>query len=99
MSSRTSTFIFTRRLIQCAEGGTVGHDHEPEELRALLQLATPLGLYAEAMDPVSDEHLGNFAQALSHAALVQSALALRDAGPDPSRFNPEVTRHRAAGRS
>ena len=48
---------------------------------ALLQLATPLGLYAEEMDPIGHEHLGNFPQALSHAALVQAALALRDAAP------------------
>lgn len=46
---------------------------------ALLELASPLGLYAEEMDPVSHEHLGNFPQALTHAALVQAALALRDA--------------------
>jgi GH15 family glucan-1,4-alpha-glucosidase len=45
--------------------------------RALLELATPLGLYAEEMDPVTHEHLGNFPQALTHAALVQAALALR----------------------
>ena len=47
---------------------------------ALLELATPLGLYAEEMDPISNEHLGNFPQALTHAALVQAALAIRDAG-------------------
>jgi GH15 family glucan-1,4-alpha-glucosidase len=44
----------------------------------LLNLATPLGLYAEEMDPPTRAHLGNFPQALSHAALVQAALALRD---------------------
>jgi GH15 family glucan-1,4-alpha-glucosidase len=54
-------------------------DEAAERFRALLQFATPLGLYAEEMDPVSHEHLGNFPQALSHAALVQAALALRDA--------------------
>jgi len=47
---------------------------------ALLALATPLGLYAEEMDPGTREHLGNFPQALTHAALVQAALALRAAG-------------------
>ena len=46
----------------------------------LLALASPLGLYAEEMDPVTHRHLGNFPQALTHAALVQAALALR-AGP------------------
>jgi GH15 family glucan-1,4-alpha-glucosidase len=45
----------------------------------LLDLATPLGLYAEEMDPPTRAHLGNFPQALTHAALVQAALALRDA--------------------
>jgi GH15 family glucan-1,4-alpha-glucosidase len=46
---------------------------------ALVALCSPLGLYAEEIDPVSHHHLGNFPQALSHAALVQAALALRDA--------------------
>ena len=45
---------------------------------ALLDLASPLGLYAEEMDPATGAHLGNFPQALTHAALVQAALALRD---------------------
>src|SRR5581483_4424747 len=45
----------------------------------LLDLATPLGLYGEEIDPTSRAHLGNFPQALTHAALVQAALALRDA--------------------
>lgn len=43
----------------------------------LLKLATPLGLYGEEMDPETRAHLGNFPQALTHAALVQAALALR----------------------
>jgi GH15 family glucan-1,4-alpha-glucosidase len=46
---------------------------------ALLRLATPLGLYAEEIGPKSHEQLGNFPQALTHAALVQAALAIRDA--------------------
>jgi GH15 family glucan-1,4-alpha-glucosidase len=50
-----------------------------DRLAALLEVASPLGLYAEEMDPSSGEHLGNFPQALTHAALVQAALALRAA--------------------
>lgn len=45
----------------------------------LIALGGPLGLYAEEIDPASGRALGNFPQALSHAALVQAALALRDA--------------------
>ena len=45
---------------------------------ALLEHATPLGLYGEEMDPATGAHLGNFPQALTHAALIQAALALQD---------------------
>jgi GH15 family glucan-1,4-alpha-glucosidase len=47
----------------------------------LLDRASPLGLYAEEMDPKTGEHLGNYPQALTHAALIQAALALRDLPP------------------
>jgi GH15 family glucan-1,4-alpha-glucosidase len=50
-----------------------------DRLDALVQLANPLGLYAEELDPISLEHLGNYPQALTHAALVQAALAVRAA--------------------
>jgi GH15 family glucan-1,4-alpha-glucosidase len=45
----------------------------------LIDLGGPLGLYPEQVDPTSHHALGNFPQALSHATLVQAALALRDA--------------------
>ena len=60
-------------------------------LDQLQSLAGPLGLYAEEADPASGELLGNYPQALTHAALVQAALAIRDAttgreaGPARSR--------------
>ena len=49
-----------------------------EMFEQMLNRASPLGLYAEEMDPTTGEHLGNYPQALTHAALVQAALALRD---------------------
>jgi GH15 family glucan-1,4-alpha-glucosidase len=45
---------------------------------ALLEKATVLGLYSEEINPATGALLGNFPQALTHAALVQAALALRD---------------------
>ncbi|MFC6015981.1 glycoside hydrolase family 15 protein [Plantactinospora solaniradicis] len=47
--------------------------------QALLDRASPLGLYAEEMDPVTGAHLGNYPQTLTHATLVQAALAIRSA--------------------
>ena len=50
-------------------------------LDELLPLGGPLGLFAEEMDPATHEHLGNYPQALTHAALVQAVLALGEAPP------------------
>ncbi|WP_244292639.1 glycoside hydrolase family 15 protein [[Micrococcus luteus] ATCC 49442] len=37
----------------------------------LLSRASPLGLYAEELDPVSGRHLGDFPQAVTHLALIK----------------------------
>jgi GH15 family glucan-1,4-alpha-glucosidase len=54
-------------------------DEATDRLAALIEHASPLGLFAEEIDPVTSEHLGNYPQALTHAALIQSALAIRHA--------------------
>jgi GH15 family glucan-1,4-alpha-glucosidase len=64
--------------------------------RQLLTLDSPLGLYAEEMDPVTRMHLGNYPQALTHAALVQAALALRGTD-DESVVDPPGMARRGTG--
>ena len=51
----------------------VGEHTEAERLfRNLLRRANHLGLFAEEIDPATGDHLGNFPQALSHAALINT---------------------------
>jgi GH15 family glucan-1,4-alpha-glucosidase len=59
-----------------------GRTEEAARLFAdLLELANPLGLLPEEINPRTNGYLGNYPQALTHAALVQAALAIRDAPP------------------
>jgi GH15 family glucan-1,4-alpha-glucosidase len=56
----------------------VGRKDEATALfTALMDKGSPLGLYSEETDPATGLLLGNYPQALTHAALVQAALALR----------------------
>ena len=62
---------------------STGRVDEAAQLFAdLLDLANPLGLLPEEINPRSHCYLGNYPQALTHAALIQAALAIRDAQPD-----------------
>jgi GH15 family glucan-1,4-alpha-glucosidase len=52
----------------------VGEDRRARDLmERLLRVASPLGLYAEELDPATGRHLGNFPQAFSHLALLDAA--------------------------
>ncbi|HZN74268.1 MAG TPA: glycoside hydrolase family 15 protein [Micromonosporaceae bacterium] len=64
-------------LVQ-AMAATGAVDEATELFDALIDLGSPLGLYGEEITPVDGRCLGNFPQALTHATLVQAALALRD---------------------
>jgi GH15 family glucan-1,4-alpha-glucosidase len=60
-------------------------DEATELMEQLLDLTSPLGLFAEEVDPTTKELLGNFPQAFTHATLVQAALAIRDAKDGATR--------------
>ena len=49
----------------------------------LLSFASPLGLYAEEIDPVSGRQLGNFPQAFTHLGLINAVLHVVAAEQDP----------------
>jgi GH15 family glucan-1,4-alpha-glucosidase len=57
----------------------------------LLDLRNEVGLLAEEYDPAAGRQLGNFPQAFSHVPLINTAMHLAEAGPDPRclRFEGE----------
>ncbi len=69
-----------------------------ELLEQMIELASPLGLYSEEIDPESGAFLGNFPQAFSHLGLIQSVLNLKGAKkkrgfhalPDHEKFKKSV---------
>ncbi|HEY0182421.1 MAG TPA: glycoside hydrolase family 15 protein, partial [Rhodopila sp.] len=64
-------------------------DEAREMFERLLALANDVGLLAEEYDPVGRRQLGNFPQAFSHLALINSALNLdTHAGPAAQRSQP-----------
>ncbi len=64
----------------------------------LLSYASPLGLYAEEIDPRSGRHLGNFPQAFTHLALINAVMHVirADQGLESGAFplDRELTRTR-----
>jgi GH15 family glucan-1,4-alpha-glucosidase len=56
------------------------HQEARDMFDRLLGLANDVGLLAEEYDPVNRRQLGNFPQAFSHLALINTALNLDAAG-------------------
>jgi len=54
------------------------HDDARELFERLLDLRNDVGLLAEEFDPVAGRQLGNFPQAFTHLALVDTALVLSE---------------------
>lgn len=66
-------------LVDCL--ALIGKTAEAEELFVrLLDTRNRLGLFSEQYDPVEGRMLGNFPQAFSHVALINSAMALEQSG-------------------
>ncbi len=67
----------------------------------LLSYASPLGLYAEELDPRSGRHMGNFPQAFTHLALINAVMhviradqGMRAGGPGPLSWDRDLDPHR-----
>ncbi|MGH7924350.1 MAG: glycoside hydrolase family 15 protein [Candidatus Binatus sp.] len=77
-------------LVDCLQA--MGRSDEAHDLFGrLLELRNDVGLLAEEFDPVSKRQVGNFPQALSHIALVNSACNLTiEHGPAKHRAAPHA---------
>ena len=71
--------LLARRLLRAARTARRGAC----ALRALVALANDVGLLAEEYDPVAKRLLGNFPQAFTHLALVNSAFNVLPHLPSP----------------
>jgi len=60
-----------------------GRGQEAKELfERTLERATPLGLFAEEIEPTTGTHLGNFPQAFSHIGVINAAVSLVRSGQE-----------------
>jgi GH15 family glucan-1,4-alpha-glucosidase len=73
LSGEEGTFLICSFWLVSALAA-IGETQRAKDLMdSLLNVASPLGLYAEELDARSGHHLGNFPQAFSHLALLQAA--------------------------
>jgi GH15 family glucan-1,4-alpha-glucosidase len=74
LSSREGTFLICSFWLVSAfcEIGEV--DRARQMCERILGYASPLGLYAEEIDPRTGRHLGNFPQAFTHLALINAVM-------------------------
>jgi GH15 family glucan-1,4-alpha-glucosidase len=73
LSGKEGTFVICSFWLVSALA-IIGEMQRARDLMArLVNVASPLGLYAEEFDVETGRHLGNFPQAFSHLALVEAA--------------------------
>ncbi|HEX8966619.1 MAG TPA: glycoside hydrolase family 15 protein [Chloroflexota bacterium] len=68
------TFVMCSFWLVSALSEIGEHERACELCEKVLSFASPLGLYAEEIDPHSGRHLGNFPQAFTHLALINAVM-------------------------
>ncbi|MDG4758850.1 glycoside hydrolase family 15 protein [Micromonospora sp. WMMD710] len=76
-------FVICSFWLVCCLALAGERDRAHELFRALAGRVNDLGLFAEQIDPLTGEQLGNFPQAFSHIGLINAAGVLTDVEQDP----------------
>ena len=74
LSGEEGTFTICSFWLVSALAEIGEHERARELCEKLLSYASPLGLYAEEIDPRTGRHLGNFPQAFTHLALINAVM-------------------------
>ena len=74
LSGEEGTFAICSFWLVSALAEIGEHDQARSLCEKMLSFASPLGLYAEEIDPRSGRHLGNFPQAFTHLALINAVM-------------------------
>jgi GH15 family glucan-1,4-alpha-glucosidase len=74
LSGREGTFLICSFWLVSALCEIGELDRARNLCERLLGYASPLGLYAEEIDPETGRHLGNFPQAFTHLALINAVM-------------------------
>jgi GH15 family glucan-1,4-alpha-glucosidase len=74
LSGEEGTFTICSFWLVSAMSEIGDHEQARDLCEKLLSYASPLGLYAEEIDPRTGRHLGNFPQAFTHLALINAVM-------------------------
>ncbi len=94
LSGEEGTFAICSFWLVSALAEIGEHNLARELCERLLGFASPLGLYAEEIDPRTGRHLGNFPQAFTHLALVNAVMHVIRADEDLEHDAFSFTRER-----
>ncbi len=85
LSTSEGSFLICSFWLVSAFGEIGEHERARDLCERVLGYASPLGLYAEEIDPRTGRHFGNFPQAFTHLALINAVMHVISADEELAR--------------